>query len=147
VELSREYDEEIKEKLDDRLIKFAKKLAKIAPVNMAKTIENALSWCMEKMIDQLTDRLVKRLEDAAEQDRKKAEIRMGKQVEATPEEDMSGWGLSRERLSRGRKKKWLRDRSRQRWRWISMSWNSPSMLRLFRLEEWSKSFHVWRWDR
>jgi len=64
-----------------------KQLAKIAPVNMAKTIENALSGCMEKMIDLLTDREVKRFEDAAEEDRKRGEIRRGKQVEATPEND------------------------------------------------------------
>jgi len=54
---------------------------------MAKTIENAWSGCMEKMIDQLTDRVVKRFEEAAEEDRKKGEIRRGKQVEATPEND------------------------------------------------------------
>jgi len=42
------------------------------------------------MIDQLTDRVVKRFEGAAEEERKKEEIRRGKQVEATPEEkDMS----------------------------------------------------------
>jgi len=39
------------------------------------------------MIDQLTDRVVKRFENAAEEDRKKTEIRRGKQVEATPEKD------------------------------------------------------------
>jgi len=60
VELSREYDEERAEKLDQRLEKIERKVAKLAPVNMAKTIENALSGCMEKMIDQLTDRVVKR---------------------------------------------------------------------------------------
>jgi len=87
VELEREYAGDRAGKLDDRLSKIEKKLAKIAPVNMAKTIENALSGCMEKMIDQLTDRVVKRFEDAAEEDRKKGEIRRGKQVEATPEND------------------------------------------------------------
>jgi len=86
VELERKYAEERAEKLDERLSKIEKKLAKIAPVNMAKTIENALSGCMEKMIDQLTDMVVKRFEDAAEEDRKKNEIRRGKQVEATPED-------------------------------------------------------------
>ena len=90
MELEREYARERAEKLDDRLSKMEKKLAKIAPVNMARTIENALSGCMEKMIDQLTDRVVKRFENAAEESRKKDEIRRGKQVEATPEEkDMS----------------------------------------------------------
>jgi len=87
VELSREYDEKRAEKLDQRLEKMERKVAKLAPVNMAKTIENALSGCMGKMIDQLTDRVVKRLEDAAEESRKKDEIRRGKQVEATPEEE------------------------------------------------------------
>jgi len=90
VELEREYAVERAEKLDERLSKIEKKLAKIAPVNMAKTIENALKSCMEEMIDQLTDKVVKRFENAAEEDRKKEEIRKGKQVEATPEEkDMS----------------------------------------------------------
>ena len=87
VELSREYDEKRAEKLDQRLEKIEKKLAKIAPVNMAKTIENAMSDCMEKMVDQLTDRVVKRFEDAAEEGRKKDEIRRGKQVETTSEEE------------------------------------------------------------
>jgi len=91
VELNREYDEKRGEKLDQRLEKIEKKVAKLAPVNMAKTIENAMMACMEKMVDQLTDRVVKRFEDAAEEDRKKGEIRRGKQVEATPEngQDMS----------------------------------------------------------
>jgi len=90
VELSREHDEARAEKLDDRLSKIEKKLAKIAPVNMAKTIENAMRDCMGKMVDQLTERVVKRFEDMAEESRKKDEIRRGKQVEATPEEeDMS----------------------------------------------------------
>jgi len=87
VELSREYDGERAEKLDQRLEKIEKKVAKLAPVNMAKTIENAMSACMEKMVDQLTDRVVKRFEDMAEESRKKDEIRRGKQVEATPEEE------------------------------------------------------------
>ena len=86
VELEKEYAAERAEKLDDRLSKIEKKLAKIAPVNMAKTIENAMTSSMEKMIDQLTDRVVKRFENAAEEDWKKKEIRRGKQVEATPEE-------------------------------------------------------------
>jgi len=87
VELSREYDEARVEKLDERLSKIEKKLAKVAPVNMAKTIENAMSACMEKMVDQLTDRVVERFENMAEESRKKDEIRRGKQVEATPEEE------------------------------------------------------------
>jgi hypothetical protein len=88
--LSREYDDDRVDKLDQRLDKIEKKLAKLAPVNMAKTIENAMSSCMEKIVDQLTKRVVKRFEDMAEESRKKDEIRRGKQVEATPEEeDMS----------------------------------------------------------
>jgi len=87
VELSREYDEARVEKLDERLSKIEKKLAKVAPVNMAKTIENAMSACMEKMVDQLTDRVVERFENMAEESRKKDEMRRGKQVEATPEEE------------------------------------------------------------
>jgi len=86
VELSREYEEKRAEKLDQRLEKIERKVAKLAPVNMAKTIENAMSACMDKLVDQLTDRVVKRFEDAAEESRKKDEIRRGKQVEATPEE-------------------------------------------------------------
>jgi len=90
VELSRDYDEARAGKLDERLSKIEKKLAKIAPVNMARTIENAMSDCMGKMVDQLTERVVKRFEDMAEESRKKDEIRRGKQVEAAPEEeDMS----------------------------------------------------------
>jgi 23S rRNA G2069 N7-methylase RlmK/C1962 C5-methylase RlmI len=85
VELSREYDEDSADKLDLRLEKMEKKLAKIAPVNMAKTIENALSGCMEIIMDQLTDRVVKRFEIMAEEERKKEEIRRGKQVEGPPE--------------------------------------------------------------
>jgi len=87
VELSREYEEKRAEKLDQRLEKIERKVAKLAPVNMAKTIENAISACMDKLVDQLTDRVVKRFEDAAEESRKKDEIRRGKQVEATPEND------------------------------------------------------------
>ena len=74
VELGREYDEKRTEKLDQRLEKIERKVAKLAPVNMAKTIENAMSSCMEKMVDQLTDRVVKRFEDMAEESRKKDEI-------------------------------------------------------------------------
>jgi len=87
VELSREYEEKRAERLDQRLEKIEKKVAKLAPVNMAKTIENAMSACMDRLVDQLTDRVVKRFEDAAEESRKKDEIRRGKQVEATPEEE------------------------------------------------------------
>jgi len=87
VELEREYAGERAEKLDQRLEKIERKVAKLAPVNMAKTIENAMMTCMEKMVNQLTDRVVKRFEDAAEESRKKDEIRRGKQVEATPEEE------------------------------------------------------------
>jgi hypothetical protein len=87
VDLSREYDEVRADKLDQRLEKIEKKVAKLAPVNMAKTIENAMSSCMEKMVDQLTDRVVKRFRELEEELRKKDEIRRGKQVEATPEEE------------------------------------------------------------
>jgi hypothetical protein len=90
VKLIREYEEVRVEKLDQRLEKIEKKVAKLAPINMAKTIENAMSACMERMVDQLTDRVVKRFEDMAEESRKKDEVRRGKQVEATPEDgDMS----------------------------------------------------------
>jgi len=87
VKLSREYDEERADKVDQRLEKIEKNVAKLAPVNMAKMIENAMSTCMEKMVDQLTERVVKRFEDMAEESRKKDEIRRGKQVEATPEDE------------------------------------------------------------
>jgi hypothetical protein len=87
IKLSREYDEDRADKLDQRLEKIEKKLAKVAPVNMAKTIENTLSWCMEKIIDQLTYRVVERFGNMAESERKKEEIQRGKQVEATPEEE------------------------------------------------------------
>jgi len=42
---------------------------------------------MEKMADQLTDRVVDRFEKMAEESQKKDEIQRGKQVEATPEEE------------------------------------------------------------
>ena len=38
------------------------------------------------MVDQLTDRVVERFEKAAAEDKKKNQIRRGKQVEATPED-------------------------------------------------------------
>jgi len=84
VELEREYAGERAGKLDDRLSKIEKRLAKIALVNMAKTIENAMKSCMEGMIDQLTDRVVKRIEDAAEEDRKKTEIGRGETGRSHP---------------------------------------------------------------
>jgi len=74
VRRSREYDEARTENLDDRLSKIEKTLAMIAPVNMARTIQNALSGCMEKMIDQLMERVVKRFENMAEEEKKKMEI-------------------------------------------------------------------------
>jgi hypothetical protein len=86
-EFSREYNDERADRLDQRLEKIEKQVAKLAPVNMAKMIENAMSACMEKMVDQLTDRVVKRSEDMVEESRKQDEIRRGKQVEATPEEE------------------------------------------------------------
>jgi len=76
VELEREYVGERAEKLDERLSKVEKRLAKIAPVNMAKMIENAMKDGMGKMINQLTDRVVKRFEDEAEESRKE-DIRRG----------------------------------------------------------------------
>jgi len=63
-------------------------LAKIAPVNMGKMIENARTACMEKMVNRLTDRVVERFEDTAEESRRKDEIRRGKQVEATLEDEV-----------------------------------------------------------
>jgi len=91
VELGREYAEVREDRLDKRLEGIEKKLAKIAPVHMARTIQNAMKDCMEGMIDQLTNRVVKRFEDAAEEEEeKRREVRRGKQVEATPENgDMS----------------------------------------------------------
>jgi len=86
VELGREYDEGRAEKLDDRLSKIEKRLAKIAPVNMVKTIENAMRDCIETMVDQVTNQVVEKLEKLAEKN-KKEEIQRGKQVEATPEKD------------------------------------------------------------
>ena len=85
VELGMEHDDARVDRLDNRLETIEKILAKMAPVNMARTIQNAMKDCMEGMIDQLTDRVVKRFVDAAEEDRKKTEIRKGKQVEGTPE--------------------------------------------------------------
>jgi len=74
VKLSKEENEERADKLDQRLEKIERKVGKLAPVNMAKTIENAMGACMEKMVDQLTERVVKRFEDMAEESRKKEEI-------------------------------------------------------------------------
>jgi hypothetical protein len=85
--LEREYASERAEKLDDRLSMIKKKLAKIAPVNMAKTIENAMTDWMEKMVDQLTVKVVKRFEDMVEESGKKYEVRRGKHVETTPENE------------------------------------------------------------
>ena len=73
VELSQEYDEARADKVDGRLSKIEKRLAKITLVNMAKTIENVLKDCMKGMIEQLMDKVVKRFEDAAEEDRRKEE--------------------------------------------------------------------------
>jgi hypothetical protein len=81
VELSREYDKARADKLDQRLEKIEKKVAKLAPVNKAKTIENAMSACMEQIVDQLTDRVDKRFEVMEDESRKNDEIRRGKQVE------------------------------------------------------------------
>jgi len=86
IEQEREYSAERAEKLDERLSKIEKRLAKIAPVNMAKTIENAMSDCMEKMVEQVMDQVVGKLEKLDEKE-KREEIRRGKQVEATPEDE------------------------------------------------------------
>jgi len=86
IELSREYDEERWTKLDGRLEKMEQKMSRLAPVNMAKTIENAIKDCMQEMVGQVTDQVVGRLEKLAEKE-KMEEIRSGKQVEATPVEN------------------------------------------------------------
>jgi hypothetical protein len=86
-ELCREYDEDRADKLNQRLEKIENMLAKVTPLNIATMIENEWRGFMEKMIDQLTDRVVKRFEGPAEKECKKEEIRRGKQVEATPEEE------------------------------------------------------------
>jgi len=86
VELERDYALERADKLDERLSKIEKRLARIAPVNMAKTIENPMRDCMEKMVEQVTDQVVGKLEKLAEKE-KREETRRGKQVEATPESD------------------------------------------------------------
>ena len=89
VELEREYAAERAEKLDDRFSQMEKKLANIAPVNMAKTIQNAMRDCIKKMVEPVTDQVAGKREKFAEK-AKKEEIRRGKQVEATPEnEDMT----------------------------------------------------------
>jgi len=49
-------------KLDDRLSKIKKKLAKRAPVNLAKTIENTFTDCIERMVEQEMDRVMENLE-------------------------------------------------------------------------------------
>ena len=87
--LEREYSTESAEKLDDRLSKIEKKLAKIAQVTMAKTIENGMRDCMRSMVQQITDQVVGILEKSSGKEKNK-EIRRVKQVEATPEAfDMS----------------------------------------------------------
>ena len=70
VELGWEYDKAPADKLDDRLSKIQKRLARIALVNMAKTIENAMRDCMEKMVEQVTDQVVGKLEKLAEKERR-----------------------------------------------------------------------------
>jgi len=84
VELEREYAGERAEKLDERLSTIEKRLAKIAPMNMAKMIENAMKDCMERMVEQVTDQVVGRLEKLTES-QKREEIRRRKQVEGNPE--------------------------------------------------------------
>ena len=70
VKLEREYALERVDKLDERLSKIEKRLAKIAPVNIAKTIENAMRDCMEKMVEQVTDQVVGTLEKLAEKEKR-----------------------------------------------------------------------------
>lgn len=53
-------------KLDDRLSKIKKKLAKRDPVNLAKTIENTFTDCIQRMVVQETDRVVENLEKMSE---------------------------------------------------------------------------------
>jgi len=89
VELCQEYDQARAEIHDETLSKIDKTLARIAPVKMAKKIDKAMSDCMGKLVDKLTDRLVNRFEDADGEDRKRIEIRRGKQVETTPEQEKS----------------------------------------------------------
>ena len=52
--MERTYVSERVERLHYRLSKLEKKLPQIAPVIIANTIENAISACMEKVVDQLT---------------------------------------------------------------------------------------------
>jgi hypothetical protein len=91
IELSREYDDEKWPNIDERLGQIEQRVGKVAPANMAQTNENALSGCMEKVIDQLMDRVMKRFQDAADANRKKSKIRRGKQGEVFPADGvMSG---------------------------------------------------------
>jgi len=53
---------------------------------MAKMIENAMRDCMEKIVEQVTHQVVGKLEKLAEREQRE-EIRRGKQVDATPEND------------------------------------------------------------
>jgi len=126
--LSKEYDEERADRLDHRLEKIEKMVAKLAPVNMPKTIENAMSACMEKMVDQLTDRVVEKFEDMAEESRKKDEIQRGKQAEPTPEEEiMSDVEFEPGATFLGRKMRRLKELSGKKLSWRGRSWSNPSM--------------------
>jgi len=86
VELSREYNEVRADNLDKRLSKIQKRFAIIAPVNMPKTIENAMRDCMEQMVEWVMDQVVGKLEKLAEKE-KRDEIQRRKQLEATPDKD------------------------------------------------------------
>jgi hypothetical protein len=86
VELSRGDDQERWDKLDQRLEKIMRKIAKVALVNMAKTIENAMRDCIEKMVGQIMDQVVAILEKLAEKENKE-EIRRRNQVEATTDDE------------------------------------------------------------
>jgi len=86
IRVIRVYDKERADTLDDRLSNIEMRVAKIAPVNMARTIENAPRDCMQRMVEQLTDQVVGKLEKLAEK-KEREEIQWGKQGEAIPEDE------------------------------------------------------------
>jgi hypothetical protein len=108
---------------------------KITPVNMAKTIQNALSGCMEMMIYQLTDRLVERFEKAAEKESNGEQIRRRKHAEVIPGGDgMSNIELELEATCLKEEDEKV-DRVLSKWRWKSRSWSNQSTLRALHLEQ------------
>jgi len=86
IRVIRVYDKERADTLDDRLSNIEMRVAKIAPVNMARIIENAPRDCMQRMVEQLTDQVVGKLEKLAEK-KEREEIQWGKQGEAIPEDE------------------------------------------------------------